>query len=80
VHGHAAGVNVGMWDQQNGVPGTGDLPLFEDTAFSIELNVRAKVAEWANQEVRIPLEQDILYRKTGPSWLDTRQTALILIR
>ena len=80
VHGHAAGVNFGMWDQQNGVPGTGDLPPFEDTAFSIELNVRANVPEWANPEVRIPLEQDILYRKTGPSWLDRRQTALILIR
>jgi Xaa-Pro aminopeptidase len=80
VHGHAAGVNFGMWDQQGGVPGTGDLPLFEDTAFSIELNVRANVPEWANPEVRIPLEQDILYRKTGPSWLDKRQTSLILIR
>jgi Xaa-Pro aminopeptidase len=80
VHGHAAGVNFGMWDQQNGVAGTGDLTLFEDTAFSIELNVRTSVPEWGNQEVRIPLEQDILYRRTGPSWLDKRQTALILIR
>jgi len=79
-HGHAAGVNFGMWDQQGGVSGTGDLPLFEDTAFSIELNVRTTAPEWPNQEVRIPLEQDILYRKTGPSWLDRRQTALILIK
>jgi len=80
MHGHAAGVNFGMWDQQNGVAGTGDLALFEDTAFSIELNVRTTVPEWGNQDVRIPLEQDILYRKAGPSWLDRRQTALILIK
>ena len=80
MHGHAAGANFGMWDQQNGVPGTGDLTLFEDTAFSIELNVRTTAPEWGGQEVRVPLEQDILYRKAGPSWLDRRQTALILIR
>ncbi|MCX6550620.1 MAG: M24 family metallopeptidase, partial [Acidobacteria bacterium] len=80
VHGHAAGPIVGLWDRQDGVPGLGDFPLFEDTAFSIELNVRANVPEWANQEVRMPLEQDILYRKTGPSWLDKRQTSMILIR
>jgi hypothetical protein len=80
VHGHAAGVNFGMWDKQGGVPGTGDLTLFEDTAFSIELNIRTPVPEWGNMEVRIPLEQDALYRKSGPSWLDKRQTALILIK
>lgn len=80
VHGHAAGVNFGMWDQQNGVAGIGDLTLYEDTAFSIELSARAAVPEWGGQEVRIPLEQDILYRRNGPSWLDRRQTALILIR
>jgi len=80
MHGHAAGVNFGMWDQQNGVAGTGDLALVEDTAFSIELNVRTTVPEWGNQDVRIPLEQDILYRKAGPSWLDKRQTALIVIK
>jgi hypothetical protein len=80
VHGHAAGPIVGLWDRQGGVPGLGDFPLFEDTAFSIELNVQAAVPEWGNMDVRIPLEQDILYRKSGPSWLDRRQTSLILIR
>jgi len=79
-HGHAAGTIIGLWDQQNGVPGLGDFPLFEDTAHSIELNVRSVVAEWGNIDVRIPLEQDILYRKTGASWMDQRQTAITLIR
>jgi Xaa-Pro aminopeptidase len=79
-HGHAAGPLVGLWDRQDGVPGLGDYPLFEDTAFAIELSVRATVPEWGTQEVRIPLEQDILFRKAGPSWLDRRQTALTLIR
>jgi Xaa-Pro aminopeptidase len=80
VHGHAAGPIVGLWDRQDGVPGLGDFPLFEDTAFSIELSARSTVPEWGGIEVRIPLEQDIVFRKTGPSWLDQRQTAITLIR
>jgi len=79
-HGHAAGTIIGLWDQQGGVPGLGDFPLFEDTAHSIELNIRSAVAEWGNIDVRIPLEQDILFRKSGPSWMDQRQTAITLIR
>ena len=51
-----------------------------DTAYSIELNVRAAVPDWGNMEGRIPLEQDLLYRTSVPQWLDRRQTSLILIR
>jgi Xaa-Pro aminopeptidase len=80
VHGHAAGPVVGMWDKQNGVPGVGDYPLREDTVHSIELNVTAAVPEWANQDVRIALEQDAAVTKAGVRFLDQRQTALRLIR
>jgi hypothetical protein len=37
-HGHAAGPTIGMWDLQNGVPGSGDFPMHYNTAYSIELN------------------------------------------
>ncbi len=80
VHGHAAGPIIGMWDQQNGVPGLGDFPLFEDTVHSIELNVRTAVPEWNNQEVQMALEQDAVFGKTGARFLDKRQTELILIK
>jgi Xaa-Pro aminopeptidase len=80
VHGHAAGTIIGLWDQQGGVPGLGDFPLFEDTAHSIELNVTAAVPEWASQDVRIPIEQDATFTKAGARLLDQRQTQLIVIR
>jgi hypothetical protein len=79
-HGHAAGTVIGLWDKQDGVPGLGDFPLFEDTAHSVELSVRSVVAEWGNIDVRIPLEQNILFRRGGASWMDQRQTAITLIR
>lgn len=80
VHGHAAGPTIGLWDKQGGVPGAGDYPLFDDTVFSIELNVRAAVPEWAGQDVQIALEQDAAFTKDGPRFLDRRQTELILIK
>jgi hypothetical protein len=78
-HGHAAGPTIGLWDQQGGVPGRGDYALFDDTAYSIELNVRFPVPEWGDQEVRMALEEDAILSGGTVSWLDGRQTELHLI-
>ena len=78
-HGHAAGPTIGLWDQQGGVPGRGDYELFDDTAYSIELNVRFPVPEWGDQEVRMALEEDAILSGGTASWLDGRQTELHLI-
>jgi len=80
VHGHAAGPIIGLWDRQEGVPGLGDFPLYENTVHSIELNVRANVPEWGNQEVTFALEQDAAFTKSGGAFIDARQTAFHLIR
>ena len=79
-HGHAAGPTIGLWDQQNGVPGAGDYPLFYDTVYSIELNAKANAPEWDNQEVTIALEQDAAFTKKGTYFLEERQTKFFLIK
>jgi len=58
-HGHAAGTSIGLWDQQGGVPGKGDYPLYPNTAHSIELNAGVFIKEW-DKEIRIMLEEDAL--------------------
>jgi hypothetical protein len=78
-HGHAAGPTIGLWDQQGGVPGRGDYPLFDDTAYSIELNIQQPVPEWDNQIVRIALEEDAVLSGGEMRWLAGRQVALHLI-
>ena len=78
-HGHAAGPMIGMWDQQEGVPGVGDYPLFDGTAYSIELSVVKSTPEWDNQDVRIMLEEDAALTGGQIRWLDGRQEALHLI-
>jgi len=80
AHGHAAGPTIGLWDKQDGVPGTGDYPLFYDTCYSIELNIKANVPEWGNQEVRIALEEDAAFTRKGIYFIDGRQTNLYLIK
>ncbi len=79
LHGHAAGATIGLWDRQDGVPGTGDYPLFPNTAWSIELNVRVSIPEWADKDVRIMLEEDAFFDGTAVRWIDPRQEALYLI-
>lgn len=79
VHGHAAGPLVGLWDQQDGVPGVGDYPLYDDTVYSIELNIAHSLPEWDGQDVRIMLEEDAVLTGGAMRWLHGRQEALHLV-
>ncbi len=78
-HGHGAGPTIGLWDNQGGVPGRGDYPLFPNTAHSIELNAAVPVAEWGGQTVRIMLEEDAFFDGEDTWYIDGRQTDLWLI-
>ncbi len=77
-HGHAAGATIGLWDQQQGVPGAGDYPIQENTVWSIELNAATLVPEWG-KEVRIMLEEDGFFGKDGFRFINGRQTSIMLI-
>ena len=77
-HGHAAGPTIGLWDQQGGVPGAGDYPLFPNTAYSIELNNAIFIEEW-DKEIRIMLEEDAFFDGNDVKYIDGRQTELLLI-
>jgi Xaa-Pro aminopeptidase len=78
-HGHGAGPAIGLWDQQDGVPGAGTRVVHPDTVWALELCVRVPVPEWAGQLVRLGLEQGIALTGAGVEYLDGRQTELLLI-
>ncbi|MFO8100109.1 MAG: M24 family metallopeptidase [Salinibacter sp.] len=78
-HGHAAGPLIGLWDQQDGVPGKGEAPLRPNTAHSVELNAAARVPEWDGQEVLFRVEENALFTGETVRYLDGRQTQLYLI-
>ncbi len=77
-HGHGAGPTIGLWDQQGGVPGNGDYPLYKNTAYSIELNTGVFIDEW-DKEIRIMLEEDAFFDGENVRYIDGRQTELMVI-
>lgn len=79
-HGHGAGPSIGMWDNQEGVVGTGDYPIHDRTAYSIELNAAVRIPEWGGQRVRIMLEEDAFFQDNSVEYLAPRQTQLHMIR
>jgi len=76
--GHGAGPTIGLWDQQGGVPGKGDYPLYPNTAHSIELNAEVFVPEWS-RNVRILLEEDAIFDGDTIRYTDGRMKEFYLI-
>lgn len=72
--GHAAGTVVGMWDDQDDVPVTGEWTLHPNTAYAIEGNVKVAVPEWNGQLVQIKLEQSAFFDGKKVHYLAGRQT------
>jgi Xaa-Pro aminopeptidase len=77
-HGHAAGPTIGMWDMQNGVPGSGDEALRYRTAYSIELNAASAIPGYA-EPVRIMLEEDAYFDESGVRYIGGRQKEMLLV-
>lgn len=78
LYGHSAGTTFGMWDSQEGVPGSGDWPLHENTVYAIELNTKVYIETW-EKDVRIMLEEAGYFGPNGFAYVNKRQTELFLI-
>ena len=78
-HGHAAGTTIGMWDFQNGVPGSGDYTMKANTCYSIELNATHTLTGW-DKPVRVALEQNGYFNGNSFQYIDGRQTKIHTIQ
>lgn len=78
-HGHAAGPTIGLWDMQGGVPGSGDYPMHDDTAYSLELNCRCEVKSW-NVKLTYCAETDVLFTGGKGYYLAHRQEKFHLVK
>ena len=77
---HEPGPLIGLpWEQVNN-PGRGDVKLVPNSAFVVELSVTAPVAEWGGRELRLSLEQDIVFTGERTHFLDGRQTSFHIIK
>ncbi len=80
LHGHAAGTTIGMWDKQEGVPGSGDYLMHANTAYSIELTALVDVPEWSSAPLSIKLEEDGFYDGANFEYIQPRQTEYHVIQ
>ena len=80
LHGHAAGTTIGLWDRQDGVPGTGDYPMHANTAYSIELTALVDIPDWSAKPMAMKLEEDGFYDGNGFEYIAPRQTQYHVIR
>ncbi len=80
LYGHAPGPTIGMWDNQGPTAGRGDWPLYANTGYAIEGNVKVRVPELDNQLVQMKLEQSAFFDGTRVLYLAGRQTTLHVVR
>ncbi|MDX5406008.1 MAG: aminopeptidase P family protein [Chromatiaceae bacterium] len=78
--GHAPGPTIGMWDNQGPTPVQGDWPLYANTAYAIEGNIKQAVPEWQKQLLQIKLEQSAYFDGKQVIYLAGRQTQWHLVR
>jgi len=78
TYGHSAGTTLGMWDAQDGVPGSGDYALKYRTAYAIELNNTIFLPQW-NKDIRIMLEEAGYFDAEGLRYVGGRQEAILLV-
>ncbi|MBE6108730.1 MAG: aminopeptidase P family protein [Erysipelotrichaceae bacterium] len=77
--GHAAGPTIGLWDMQGGVPGQGDYLMYDDTAYSLELNCKCEIKSW-NVTLTLGAETDVLFTEGKAHYLAGRQESFHLVK
>ncbi len=78
--GHASGPTIGMWDNQGPTPIQGDWPLYPNTAYAIEGNIKTQLPEWDDQWIQIKLEQSAVFNGNTVLYLAGRQTQWHVVR
>jgi hypothetical protein len=78
VYGHAAGPCIGLFDNQDFVPGSGENRLYRDSCFALELNVTEAVPEW-NQDVCFMLEETVIYAGGVLRFVDNQRDRIYII-
>lgn len=78
--GHAPGPTIGMWDNQGPDLQHGQWPLYANTAYAIEGNIKQQVPEWNGHYVQIKLEQSAYFDGKEVIYLAGRQVQWHLVR
>lgn len=78
-YGHGAGPLIGLYTNQGFVPGAGELKLFDNTCYALELNITHSVPEWDGQDVAFYMEETIRYMGDQTYFCDDFRETMIKI-
>jgi len=76
---HEPGPLVGLPWEQECCPGRGDVRLDYGNAFTMELSIEDALPEWDGENVRLSIEEDVVYTREGCRLIGQRQTAFHLL-
>jgi len=79
-YGHGAGPTIGLYDNQGFVPMRGEIKLYNDTCYALELNTTDSVPEWDGQDVCFMLEETIAFTDGSTSFLGEGRDEIILVK
>ncbi len=76
---HEPGPLIGLpWEQVKN-PGRGDVKLVDNSCFTAELSVDMPIPEWNGRDLRLAIEQDVIFTGGRVHFLNGRQTAFHLV-
>lgn len=76
---HEPGPLIGLpWEQER-CPGRGDVRLEYGNAFTMELSVTAPMPEWDGADLRLSIEEDVVFTRSGCRVLGGRQKDFVLV-
>ena len=76
---HEPGPLIGLpWEQERN-PGRGDVPLDYNNSFTMELSVTDSLPEWDGAELRLAIEEDVVFTRDGCRPIGRRQKAFHLV-
>lgn len=80
LYGHGIGMNAGLFEEQEFVKVSGELPLRNATCYALELNVWKTIPSWDGQKVYFLLEETTAFVDNALRYLPNRQEALLVIK
>jgi Xaa-Pro aminopeptidase len=76
---HEPGPLIGLPWEQECCPGRGDVRLEYNNSFTMELSVDGPIPEWEGQDIRMGLEEVVVFTKDGCRPIDGRQMDFYLV-
>ncbi len=76
---HEPGPLIGLPWEQEACVGRGDVRLTVGNAFTAELSVEGPVPEWDGANLRLSVEEDVVFEETGCRMMGSRQREFILL-